>query len=147
MSHSHSRRTHRRFVRRFVATTFALLPAIAVAGPAAAESICVEDANGFAWVFPQAKLPNKAGKVTELHGYTRSGAGQIGTVTGTAVRMTSGEYAIGVTALRWGIDSAAGAAYLGYLDADLTGILVRENTFPPQTLTLDPLDCVAVPTP
>jgi hypothetical protein len=147
MTHSHLRRTYRRILRRFVATTFALLPVIAVAGPAAAESICVEDGNGFAWVFPQVKLPSKVGKVTALHGYTRSAVGQIGTVTGTAVRMTSGEYAVGVTALRWGIDSAAGAAYLAYLDADLTGILVRENTFPPQTLTLDPLDCATVPAP
>jgi hypothetical protein len=145
MLRSHSRRTTRRFVHRIVAATLALVPA--VAAPAVAAPICVEDAAGFAWVFPQAKLPNKAGKVVELHGYTRSAAGQIGTVTGTAVRMTDGDYSIGVTALRWGIDSASGASYLGYVGADLAGILLRENTFPPQTLTLDPLDCASVPAP
>jgi hypothetical protein len=146
MNHSRSRRASRRFVRS-LAAALALVPAIAVASPARAASICVEDGNGFAWVFPQAKLPNKPGKVAELHGYTRSGAGQIGTVTGTVVRRTAGNYALGVNALRWGVDSAAGASYLAYVEADLSGILVRENTFPPQTLTLDSIDCATVPAP
>lgn len=145
MHHSRPRRASRRFVRR-VAIAVALLPALA-ASSAQAAPICVEDANGFAWVFPQPKLPNKPGKVVELHGYTRSAVGQIGTVTGTAVRLTNGDYSVGVTALRWGIDGAAGASYLGYLEPDLTGILVRTNTFPLQTLELEPLDCEDVPSP
>jgi hypothetical protein len=142
-----SRRTLRPSFRGALATTtFALLLA-AAASPAAAGTICVEDENGFAWVFPQLKLPTKAGKVAALHGYTRSAFGQIGTVTGTAVRLSDGDYVMGVSVLRFGIDSVVGATYVGGVDADLAGTLLRENTFPPQTITLDALDCDTVPTP
>jgi hypothetical protein len=147
MSDSFPRRRSRRVFRRFVTITLALLPAVASASPAAAGAICVEDGDGFAWVFPQVKLPAKAGKAKALHGYTRSAFGQIGTATGTAVRLTGGDYEIGVTVLRWGIDSVVGATYIGSVDGDFAGTLLRENTFPPQTLTLDEIDCDEVPTP
>jgi hypothetical protein len=115
--------------------------------PAAAKTLCVEDGDGFAWIFPKPKLPKKVGKVSELSGYTRSPFGGIGTVSGTAVRVTETDIAIGVKSLRWGIDAVLGATYLGSIDGDLAGILTQENTFPPETLTLVAIDCDSIPNP
>jgi hypothetical protein len=115
--------------------------------PAVAKTLCVEDGDGFAWVFPKAKLPKKAGKVSEIAGYTRSPIGQIGTVSGTAVRVDATSIAIGVKSLRWGIDGVLGATYLGSIDGALAGTLTQENTFPPSTLTLVAIDCDSIPSP
>jgi hypothetical protein len=120
---------------------------LALSQPALAKKICVEDSDGYAWVFPRAMLPKKVGKVAELAGYTRSPIGQIGTVSGTAVRIEGGAFAMGVKSLRWGIDSVLGITSLGTVDADLAGSLVVENTFPPQTIPLVSVDCDTIPAP
>jgi hypothetical protein len=141
---SPSRRTRGRRVLALAVLAFA---GFALALPAAAKTICVEDGDDFAWVFPKATLPKKVGKVVDLSGYTRSPIGQIGTVSGTAVRLEGNAFAIGVKSLRWGIDSVVGTTYLGSVDAALSGTIVVENTFPPQTIVLESVDCDTIPDP
>lgn len=134
---------------RSLAVAFVTVTSVGLllASEALAKRLCLEDADGFAWVFPAAKLPKKVGRVTDLSGYTRSPLGQIGTVSGTAVRLTGDALAVGVKPLRWGVDSVVGATYLGTVDTELAGELVQENTFPPQTLTLVAKDCDTIPDP
>jgi hypothetical protein len=133
---------------RFLALLVGIVALLcAPVAPAVAKTLCVEDGDGFAWIFPKAKLPKKVGKVSEIAGYTRSPFGQIGTVSGTAVRVSDTSIAIGVKSLRWGIDGVLGGTYLGSIDGELAGTLTQENTFPPETLTLVAIDCDAVPNP
>lgn len=137
-------RSRTALVRGILAGLLVLTTTVASAG---AKTLCVEDGDGFAWIFPKPKLPKKVGKVSEISGYTRSPFGQIGTVSGTAVRVSDASIAIGVKSLRWGIDGVLGATYLGSIDGGLIGTLTQENTFPPQTLTLVAIDCDSIPNP